>query len=104
MADLTLASANLGATPKPPMPPDPGRTILALDLGTTAGWALRSPQALVESNEWRSIPDWPAYEASSDGRIRRVRPSAGAVVTRLPICGGRRRLKTSVIAARMAPR
>jgi hypothetical protein len=83
MADLTLASANLGATPKPPMPPDPGRTILALDLGTTAGWALRSPQALVESNESRSIPDWPAYEASSDGRIRRVRPSAGAVVGRV---------------------
>ena len=41
MADVTLASANSGATPKM-QPPERGRTILALDLGTTTGWALRS--------------------------------------------------------------
>jgi Holliday junction resolvasome RuvABC endonuclease subunit len=49
MADLTLASANLGATPKPPMPQEPARTILALDLGTTTGWALRSHDGLITS-------------------------------------------------------
>jgi hypothetical protein len=49
MADLTLASANVGATPKPPMSPEPARTILALDLGTTTGWALRSHDGLITS-------------------------------------------------------
>ncbi|WP_212743416.1 hypothetical protein [Pelagicola litoralis] len=41
MADLTLSSADVGATPKIPMPAEPTRTILALDLGTTTGWAIR---------------------------------------------------------------
>jgi len=59
------------------------KPILELDLGTTTGWALWNPHAQAESIEWRSIPDWPAYEASSDGRIRRVRPSAGAVAGRV---------------------
>ena len=50
MADTTLASANAGATPKIPMPPSqPARTILALDLGTTTGWALRSFDGLITS-------------------------------------------------------
>ena len=49
MADLTLASANVGATPKMPMPAEPSRTILALDLGTTTGWALRSSDGLITS-------------------------------------------------------
>jgi len=41
MAETTLADANLGATPKTPMPPaQDHRTILALDLGTTTGWAI----------------------------------------------------------------
>jgi hypothetical protein len=48
MADLTLASANVGATPKMP-PPERGRTILALDLGTTTGWALRGVGGLITS-------------------------------------------------------
>jgi len=48
MADLTLASAHLGATPKTPLP-EPGGTILALDLGTTTGWALRSFDGLITS-------------------------------------------------------
>lgn len=67
--------------------PEPGAInrscILALDLGTTTGWALRSPPAQAETVEWRPIPDWPAYEASSDGHIRRVRRSAGAVAGRV---------------------
>ena len=48
MADLTLASTNAGATPKMP-PPERGRTILALDLGTTTGWALRGFDGLISS-------------------------------------------------------
>jgi hypothetical protein len=49
MADLTLASANVGATPKMPMPAEPARTILALDLGTTTGWAIRGFDGLITS-------------------------------------------------------
>lgn len=50
MADTTLAEANLGATPKTPMPPAQGhRTILALDLGTITGWALRGFDGLITS-------------------------------------------------------
>ena len=48
MADVTLASANSGATPKMP-PPERGRTILALDLGTTTGWALHGFDGLITS-------------------------------------------------------
>jgi hypothetical protein len=48
MADVTLASANSGATPKM-QPPERGRTILALDLGTTTGWALRGHDGLITS-------------------------------------------------------
>jgi len=50
MADTTLADATLGATPKTPMPPAQGqRTILALDLGTTTGWAIRGYDGLTTS-------------------------------------------------------
>jgi Holliday junction resolvasome RuvABC endonuclease subunit len=50
MADTTLADATLGATPKTPMPPAQGhRTILALDLGTTTGWAIRACDGLITS-------------------------------------------------------
>jgi hypothetical protein len=49
MADLTLAGAAIGATPKTSMPPVPAHTILALDLGTTTGWALRSFDGLITS-------------------------------------------------------
>ena len=48
MADTTLAEANLGATPKMPLP-ERGRTILALDLGTTTGWAIRGFDGLITS-------------------------------------------------------
>ena len=48
MADVTLASANSGATPKM-RPPTRGRTSLALDLGTTTGWALRGFDGLITS-------------------------------------------------------
>ena len=49
MADTTLAEANLGATPETPMPTEPARAILALDLGTTTGWALRGHDGLITS-------------------------------------------------------
>ena len=49
MAEPTLASANLGATPKTRLPPEPMRTILALDLGTTTGWAIRAHDGLITS-------------------------------------------------------
>ena len=49
MADLTLASADVGATPKMPMSAEPARTILALDLGTTTGWAIRGFDGLITS-------------------------------------------------------
>ncbi len=48
MADLTLSGIDAGATPKMP-PPERGRIILALDLGTTTGWALRSFDGLITS-------------------------------------------------------
>ena len=49
MAETTLAAADPGATPKMPVPLEPARTILALDLGTTTGWALRSHDGLITS-------------------------------------------------------
>ena len=49
MADLTLASADVGATPKMPMSAEPARTILALDLGTTTGWAIQDHDGLITS-------------------------------------------------------
>jgi len=48
MANLTLSSADAGATPKMP-PPERSRSVLALDLGTTTGWALRGYDGLITS-------------------------------------------------------
>lgn len=48
MADTTLSSAAVGATPKMPRP-ERGRTILALDLGTTTGWAIQGFDGLITS-------------------------------------------------------
>ncbi len=49
MADLTVSSAARGATPQ--LPPGAGahRTMLALDLGTSTGWALRTADGLITS-------------------------------------------------------
>ena len=44
MADTTLPGTEPGATLNPP-----SRTILALDLGTTTGWALRAHDGLITS-------------------------------------------------------
>ncbi len=44
MADTTLPGTGPGATLNPPT-----RTILALDLGTTTGWALRAHDGLITS-------------------------------------------------------
>ena len=49
MADTTLADANLGATPKTTQLAEPAYTILALDLGTTTGWAIRGYDGLITS-------------------------------------------------------
>ncbi|MCE8521359.1 hypothetical protein KBY30_10230 [Ruegeria pomeroyi] len=49
MADLTLTSTISDATQKTPPLSEPARTILALDLGTTTGWALRSADGLITS-------------------------------------------------------
>jgi hypothetical protein len=49
MADTTLADANLGATPKTTPLTEPTCTILALDLGTTTGWAIRGYDGLITS-------------------------------------------------------
>ena len=48
MADPTLTAPSAGARPKMP-PPERGRTILALDLGTTTGWAIRAFDGLITS-------------------------------------------------------
>lgn len=55
------------------------QTILALDLGTTTGWALRDSadhisQAVVILCNWRDIPGWPDYEVSNKGHVRRKTP------------------------------
>ncbi|WBQ11307.1 hypothetical protein L2D01_05865 [Hyphomonadaceae bacterium ML37] len=49
MADLTVSSAARGATPQLPPGADAHRTMLALDLGTSTGWALRTPDGLITS-------------------------------------------------------
>jgi hypothetical protein len=49
MADTTLATAAIGATPETHIPPAAARTILALDLGTTTGWAIRGFDGLITS-------------------------------------------------------
>ncbi|MGF1660555.1 MAG: NUMOD4 motif-containing HNH endonuclease [Rubrimonas sp.] len=57
--------------------------ILALDLGTTTGWALRESICQADKAEWRTIPDWSAYEVSSVGWVRRARQSKGAKAGRV---------------------
>ena len=49
MANLTLSSADAGATPKIPPPSERLHSILALDLGTTTGWALSGYDGLITS-------------------------------------------------------
>ena len=49
MADLIHANPGFGTTPKMSMPAEPSCTILALDLGTTTGWALRGFDSLITS-------------------------------------------------------
>ncbi len=49
MADPTLRIAEHSAIPVPPVAMTHHRTILALDLGTTTGWALRDADGLITS-------------------------------------------------------
>jgi len=73
---MTHSPAPARANPPTTTPMD--RTLLAIDLGTTTGWAQCEPGTSGDKTDWRPIPDWPAYEISSDGRVRRVRQSKGA--------------------------
>ena len=49
MADPTLTNAASGASVASAPPSATGRSILALDLGTTTGWALRTGDGLITS-------------------------------------------------------
>ena len=49
MPPSTPAPAAPVAAPPPAAPPSPDRAVLALDLGTTTGWALRAADGLVTS-------------------------------------------------------
>ncbi len=49
MADMTLITAVRGTRIKSPPVNQSGRTIMALDLGTTTGWALRDHTGLITS-------------------------------------------------------
>jgi hypothetical protein len=49
MADPTLITTGIGTRAVLPAPCETGRTILALDLGTTTGWAIRSFDGLITS-------------------------------------------------------
>jgi Holliday junction resolvasome RuvABC endonuclease subunit len=49
MADLTLATHRREAIPDLPAAHRADRTLLALDLGTTTGWALRAADGLITS-------------------------------------------------------
>ena len=50
MAHLTLTNPQAGARPDSPTPPMK-RSLLAIDLGTTTGWALRSADGLITSGK-----------------------------------------------------
>ncbi|MEI4234781.1 crossover junction endodeoxyribonuclease RuvC [Roseovarius sp. D22-M7] len=56
MAEPTLATTHGGATPETQIPPAAARTILALDLGTTTGWAIRDHDGLITSGTARFKP------------------------------------------------
>jgi len=49
MPPSTPAPAAPVAAPPPAAPPSPDRAVLALDLGTTTGWALRAADGLITS-------------------------------------------------------
>ena len=49
MADLTFATQPHVAIPDLPSSAQSGRTLLALDLGTTTGWALHGLEGLITS-------------------------------------------------------
>jgi hypothetical protein len=49
MAHVTLTTDSLGARPELPTTTPMDRTLFAIDLGTTTGWALRSTDGLITS-------------------------------------------------------
>jgi len=49
MAHLTLTTDGMGARPELPTATPMDRTLLAIDLGTTTGWALKSQGGLITS-------------------------------------------------------
>jgi hypothetical protein len=74
--------------------------VLALDLGTTTGWALHTCDSRIisgtmsfrpsryegnsaQSSEWRDIPGWPEYQVSQAGEVRRAAPASGTAAGRV---------------------
>ena len=51
MAHLTLTTDSMGARPKLPSTTPMDRPLLAIDLGTTTGWALRSVDGIITSGK-----------------------------------------------------
>ena len=49
MAQVTLTNDNADARPELPTNTPMDRTLLAIDLGTTTGWALRSTDGLAKA-------------------------------------------------------
>jgi Holliday junction resolvasome RuvABC endonuclease subunit len=68
MADLTLATHRREAIPDLPAAHRADRTLLALDLGTTTGWALRAADGLITSGT-----------VSCNGNIRPSRYDGGGM-------------------------
>src|SRR5512132_2327567 len=53
-----------------------GNAILALDLGQKTGWAQGTvAAAIADQTQWHVIPDWPDYEVSEWGDVRRLAPT-----------------------------
>ena len=73
MAHPTLPSVNPDATLKTPSLSEPARTILALDLGTTTGWAIRGYDGLITTGTASFRPG--RYDG---GGMRYLRPSTGS--------------------------
>jgi hypothetical protein len=53
-----------------------GSAVLALDLGQKTGSAERTAAAAIaDQTQWHVIPDWPDYEVSEWGDVRRLTPT-----------------------------
>ena len=97
-----VANTHTEAVDIPGMPRLEPPVLLALDLGQKTGWAVRTADGARVGGaaagddaaagnaasaslgqppsriEWRTVPGWPEYEVSGDGRVRRVAGGRGA--------------------------